>query len=345
MATLERSWTSSLNNVFTPVSSVDLSRRILWSLKALLKGELGGLTAGLWTHFGSSDGVTAGLDATDRWTNAYDGTKIVRAAAGTAHSWIILKSPVMADGNNWYFTIDFVGTLDTSARFVWSKTAPTGGTTLNRPTSVDEFTSVKTAQTVLHDATFATNYRTHMGLSSTGDFWFGVGKVGAGFLHFGLITSMLADAPAGDSYSLWAWANHKATTPGSLLNTSVSCALAGASGAANVMQRRAGEGVVPAPIVSPQIAGADYGAAQQLFDANSLPDAYDVTNFKHLDWPCHVFSLSTGLANYGYRGRLVDFRFGAALQATVEPPGGTYTSVLLGTLWLPLGASAVVPLL
>lgn len=127
---------------------------------------------GLWTCAGSSDAVTAGMDAVDRWGAIYDGTKIVRAAGAVAHSWIVLKSPVL-NGANWYLTIDFNSASDATTRFVFAKAAPTGGSIAARPTSTQEW-HVRPDNTIadqtLNDGASASS-RLHAGMSTDGGFY------------------------------------------------------------------------------------------------------------------------------------------------------------------------------
>jgi hypothetical protein len=53
-----------------------------------IKNTLIGFASNAWTVVGSSSGIAAGLDAVDRWSADSD---LVQAAAGNAHSWIVLK--------------------------------------------------------------------------------------------------------------------------------------------------------------------------------------------------------------------------------------------------------------
>src|SRR3954451_9780282 len=157
--TVEKSWQFDPNRLAADNTTViQLSRAFVWWMKAFLTGQIGGAAQGLWSVYGSCDGVTAGLDAVDRWTLAFDGTKIVRAAAGVAHSWMVLKSPLLATpaGDlNFSAILDFSGVADsTPLNLVFCKTAPPGGTTTARPVSVDEWAHTPSLQ--LNDNTNGT---------------------------------------------------------------------------------------------------------------------------------------------------------------------------------------------
>ena len=128
----EKNWQFVWNSEYLSASdALDLHRYTLWFIAATLTGNFGGMTgSGLWTLYASSDSVTAGTDSTDRWQLAgpYDGTKIVRGNSTAAHSWIVLKSPYV-NGSYWYMTLSFNTSNDTYLRLIFSKNAPTGGST------------------------------------------------------------------------------------------------------------------------------------------------------------------------------------------------------------------------
>jgi hypothetical protein len=129
------SWNFDSNRVLGAVNYDTQAKRFLWYLASFLTGNTGGMVTGLWTLFGSSNSSTWGLDTTDRWALAgpFDATKIVGAAAGSAHSWIVLKSPIV-NGIAYYLILDFLASNKCKS---WiSKTVPTGGSTTARPTAI-----------------------------------------------------------------------------------------------------------------------------------------------------------------------------------------------------------------
>lgn len=91
-------------------------------------------SSGNWTVDYSCDSVTAGVpgDAVDRWAAA---ANLVWAAG--AHSWTVLKQTGMAGGDV-YVCIDLSTATVNQATIVISRAGFMGGTTLARPTAVDE---------------------------------------------------------------------------------------------------------------------------------------------------------------------------------------------------------------
>jgi len=145
MTALSRSrpWYSQVDVALANVTSTKLiTQSWMWALKDALtnsargtQGATGAPPAGsLWTVVGSSDSVSANLTGSDFWTGSFDATKIVRAAAGTAHSWIVLQSP--ANFGMW-LCIDYIAN-DTTMSFTFATAAFTGGSTTARPTSTKE---------------------------------------------------------------------------------------------------------------------------------------------------------------------------------------------------------------
>lgn len=165
-------------------SATTLAKSYLWALKAAMMGNVTGPDvgpngsipgAGRWTLFASSDGVTAGIDATDRWLTSYDATKLVRASSG-AHSWIVLYSAALG----LWFTIDWLSSADEACFFVLAKAAPTGGSTSARPTSTNEV-GWTAAHTFIDTASW-TGGKCHYTVDASGNFYFFASKNTVGIL-------------------------------------------------------------------------------------------------------------------------------------------------------------------
>ena len=214
---LSRTWYVDANIAIADGSTAALTARsILWGFKSLLKGNIGTNTQGLWTVEGSSDGTNAGMDGVDRWLNTFDATKIVRAAAGVAHSWIVLKSPatIGPSSGSYYMLIDYSETQDQSANIVVSPTPFTGGTTLNAPTSTKSWTVCATTTGTAGIRTFYDNtvgtYRMYRITDANGNFWFTTAKGGQGFFQWLFGVQTLVDTRPGDqtpTLSFWSYAN------------------------------------------------------------------------------------------------------------------------------------------
>ncbi len=158
---LAKTWNISPNNVVSPQGSqAAMARAFLIRLKRLFTGDAsltwsGGTPAQKFTVAGSSNGVTAGMDAVDRWNATTD---IVGASSG-ARSWIVLQNTNIAP--NFQVLIhcgDPVIIYGTPAIVVSENAGFTGGSTTARPTATDEqillnssyMTSNNDTQRVLH---------------------------------------------------------------------------------------------------------------------------------------------------------------------------------------------------
>lgn len=136
LPTLTKTWTSpgqfSVNNAVFDQGSVQATLRLL--LRSI-KNAMKAFPSNGWTVTGSSDAVTAGMDATDRWSAD---SKLVGAAEGVNHSWIVLKQ---ASINTNYCVLINLQSSNLGAVDFWvsPNAAFTGGSITNRPTSTQEF--------------------------------------------------------------------------------------------------------------------------------------------------------------------------------------------------------------
>lgn len=199
-----RQWYSYANVAFTPSTADDCIRKYLWNWKQLLTvnhSTLGG-TAGPegarpssanWTVEASCDGTNYG--PTDYWTGI---DKVNGGAAGTAHSWIIMKSPttfgnygsVTGQGPVWMMIAytTYSGALSNNRAmvyfsreaFVQHPTTPT----LIRPTSPKEFTIPFSTTAGYHprlhnDAVYGSPRYMHMSIDAHGQ-WYMIWSRGGG---------------------------------------------------------------------------------------------------------------------------------------------------------------------
>jgi hypothetical protein len=325
----DKAWQLDHNRAPSDGASVlALSRSFAWFLKAFLKGEQGGATLGLWTCAGSSDGVAAGMDAVDRWGAPYNGAKLVRAAAGVAHSWIVLRSPVIttaAGAMTFYCTIDFSGAADsTPINLVFSKAAPTGGSITARPTATDEWTHA--ANTPSTNDNTAGAMRFHGWLSADGAcFMFGAGKNGSGQVNTGILFHVLNEARATDLYPVATWANYLTTAPGVFGSANT----AGLFGNAGGWRMRFADGSGVSTDTRPVFPSAGGTLLSALFNL-------DFTDQTLGDFP--IYLVNADANKNSMRGRLADVRscVGAPpAQGQVEPLTGPIASVAIGSLWFP----------
>jgi hypothetical protein len=93
-----------------------------------------------WTVVGSSDSVTAAMDATDRWvTNA---NLVWATTAGTVFSWIVLQQTGIQASFQMLISLEILAAADTNREDVYMgvsfSAGFTGGSTTARPTATDE---------------------------------------------------------------------------------------------------------------------------------------------------------------------------------------------------------------
>lgn len=187
---LSKTYYTSANLAFADVTTaLRQTASHLFALKGLLTQVLTG-TAGTggqppssaaWTVDSSSDGTTA--SSGDNLGGAtFTAAKWVRAAAASAHTWFVLKSPVSSgilDGP-YYLMVSMGTTSDTNLIFGLSKVQPTGGTATADPTASGQ--SLYTAAAVMPGSTAAGrgslvtdakgNFHYVAALGSTGRFHF-----------------------------------------------------------------------------------------------------------------------------------------------------------------------------
>lgn len=166
-------------------SATTLAKSILWATAAALLGNATGTSVspngsipagGLWTHYSSSDGVTFGIDSTNRWLVSYNGSKIVRASSG-AHSHITLYSAALG----LWLTIDWLSGSDAACNYWLATVAPTGGSTSLRPTSTNEVGWA--AAHTFCDTSLWAGGRAHYAVDASGNFYFFASQNGTGLIQ------------------------------------------------------------------------------------------------------------------------------------------------------------------
>lgn len=192
---LSKTWSSRMNVPFgsNNTTTALITQFAAWSLKQHLinahtaDGTLYGTRAAnsVWTVVGSSDGSTAGMDGTDRWTTTFTASKIVRASTGSAHSWIVLQNST----SGYQMCIDMNSTSsggNCNIIFARSSGGFTGGNTTTRPTASanEEFNTMdRNAPTtsssffyLSSDTTTNGVYYTHFSCADDATFHFSVSR-------------------------------------------------------------------------------------------------------------------------------------------------------------------------
>lgn len=165
--TFEKTWSFALNTVPTD-QSTNLQRIRSWGyqLKSFLVSTAG------WTVTASSDSSTS--SSSDLWSGL---SALVFNSEGSAHSWIVIKSPVgIVAGANGSYTGDqsrlwvciFCGRNDSyqeEVKFSYHREAPTGGSTTATPTSTNQIIRPYWANASISNSHF------HFACTSAGNFW------------------------------------------------------------------------------------------------------------------------------------------------------------------------------
>lgn len=205
--TLSKTWYTSANLALADTSTASkAAHSSLWAWGAMLLGYQSGTNGPegarpgtvSWTLEGSSDGSTAGIDTTDRlnFSGAFTDANWVRANAGTAHTWFVLKSPAGLLDGPWYVCFDYIGpTNDQTGTFVISKNVFSGGSTTARPTSTNE--SAVTSQQFC--SVTANAGKAHLSIDANGGFRWARSRNGTGYFDFYLSIEPLVEYHSGDA--------------------------------------------------------------------------------------------------------------------------------------------------
>ena len=128
----EKTWQFNVNQSIAAQGSTALTTaRVL----RLIKNSLTSFASSPWTVVGSSNGTTAGLDATDRWTTDSD---VIWNAESSAHSWIVLKQTGVAANFQLLINCGLSTTVDNIYVSVSFSAGFTGGSATTKPTATDE---------------------------------------------------------------------------------------------------------------------------------------------------------------------------------------------------------------
>lgn len=320
MTTFEKTWQTDPNRV--PAAQTTLIQQgsyFLWYMKAILKnaGLSQPASAGAWTVYQSSDATAVGTagDGIDRWTDTYTIGLIVRAAAGTAHSWIVLTKTI--GGIAWYLTIDYAGSADFACTFTLSRIAPSGGTTLNRPTSATElnFSPGQFLQSPIAAS------KIHSNLATDGSFIFLTSLDGSGKFISILTLLPLSNIRAGDAWPVYF--GYEFNVSGVL--TASTWASTGTT-VAKMRDFLNGSAVTPS-VCEPCVSGS----TTIMGDMGTT----DIADGKVDDFPAWIYVSTVSFK--GIRGRLPDVTLAPKSEAmgTVEPSVAPYSSIVIGNFWIP----------
>lgn len=230
-----RTWSSRMNVPFTVANTATNALQTqfaAWSLKQHLidahtsDGTLYGSRApnSVWTVVGSSDGATAGMDGVDRWTTTFTASKLVRAATGSAHSWIVLQNST----SGIQVCIDLNGTNSGQCAITYTRSAfPfTGGSITTRPTAaannewmsgLQRGTTPNTSSSggnIIAESTTNQVMYTHFSCAEDGTFHFEVSRAGSGYCSVFIALWRTSGANPSDTRNWYAIHDTSDTTRG-----------------------------------------------------------------------------------------------------------------------------------
>lgn len=330
MTTYELTWNESRNNAYVPTSLSDLGVYFNWFVKAALMGQLTyrdytntvvGSPAGAWAVQGSSDGVTGAMDAVDRWGSTYVPSKQVRSSGqGTAHSWIVLKSP-------WglYMLIDCCNYYSAGYTHIWhveySLTAYTGGSATNSPTTSNAFMpngASSYVQCVPYNV--APNCHFNAWLATNGEFMLMASQDGSGAAFTTMMMRQLVELHTGDNHNAHTYFEYE--NPGTWALTNFFSQVG--SGNAQGWQTRSAT-----PATAAVGGSGTYLRNGSNVVSNDMQE-YDPFDGLSTDMAIYIYAWTTG--HKSIRGRLRDVSMAPALIADdrAEPALGPCNSIKVG---------------
>lgn len=322
-----------------------INKSAFWILVETLLGNVTTGTVGpegarpsgsYWTCEGSGNGTTGAMDAVDRWWNGgtFSGALLVQAANGSAHSWMVLKSPVAMGPV--YFCLDLNSATTTTAGFIFSRSAFTGGSNTTRPTASNEWAmGINTAPTSTTsiifqaDNTLASTFKAHFSCMSTGEFHFALARTTTGIFHTYMFALNAVDLKSGDIHPTWVGFNQGVTGRGA------GTYVGGLTIATGIVSRNWNNtGFSTLGGASTWVFGVTALAGLMLADANDS---------KFIDMPIYLCHMTSTNGSQSWRGRLPDLWVqGAAVVGSSYPSTGSPTQHIIGDMVVPL---SVVPTL
>lgn len=300
----------------------------LWMLKeGLLNTLAGGTVAGtrtgasVYTVVGSSNGTTAALDGVDRWGSTFTPANIVRAPAGTAHSWIVLQNT----GLGVWILIDHIGSSDGQCLISYARTAFTGGSITTAPTSTTQLVfgaSTLSAFAHLAETLFGVTYRFGISVNSSGEFHVVYNRATSGYFTSYLTLGTFRSQRPGDVWPNYGTFHQNASGRGAGLSASVFSTSICSIRNVNNTGRSSFGGIT-----------STYTFGSTGFEGSAVGDSA-VSQLMSL--PLFAVTLD-GAANAGYRGTVQDLYIANSAGAVggFYPPTGPQQYILVNQLLVP----------
>jgi hypothetical protein len=314
MSTLALTHQTSLNNVPLQTTLDEQGKALIFAWKTLM-------LANGWTVDGSCDSVANGIDAVDRWASA---ANLVWAAAGVAHSWIVLHHPTRSQ--RLLIDLSTGATSQHQTTQIWSSSSFSGGSNTAAPTTTAGNSQTFTNKPHALTPVAPVHYHTER-VGTTGEFMFNVSADGSGrfMTTFGLRHSSLFET--GDDHPVIALACFNNATRGGLTVANTQSATHAIMWNDDGTRTTGNFGV--SQIID---AGATGISALQQSSGSSISGQFMML-------PAILW---TGTGTVSPRGQLVDVKI-APSQSTVsvgteEPLSpATSTTCIVGEFWVPNG--------
>lgn len=267
-------------------------------------------STGTWCLIGSSDGITAGMDGLDRWTNTYTAGKITRNTAGASHSWYVLRSPVMAS-HTYYLLVDWSTSTDHTINITLGVDAPPLGGSITLGPSVQNPAALAGNNFSINSTSQSTigSVKVHGQLATDGSFNILMSRDFSQEFSTGIIVHLLSNYKGTDAYPVW------------LHCTADTTAQPNTAGYANALANDSkgldtvGNGTMRYPDGS---GSGNYGLiTPAVTNIPTYPDAFDGTIPL---FPVAVANKTAG--NYTIRGRLQDIYYSPCVGGTTAPTIG-----------------------
>lgn len=323
MVTLANTSNTSYNNVPTQDTLVHQGQTILYNLKQKL------VAAGYVIEI-SSDGTTLKTDGTDQWSSS---ASVVFATAGSAHSYVVLKTPsgMLPSSNQARVLIDCgVGASNNHlANFGFATAAYTSSGSVNTiptaPTNNSAFNNKQFLHSTVANSKWHCQYVTAG--TEVGNFLFEISQDGTGRFHFALGVLAIHGAETGDNWPV--------VFICSFVETS--------TGAMSVGQITGSTHSAQAHYDGTMATGARFINAYSNADGTDVMASFGTAGSSitgvYPDFPLVVADTTAGKLTV--RGYIVDLAWApsavATLSGTVEPASGSTTTTIIGTVWVPNG--------
>lgn len=332
MTTFARTWTISLNNSLATATYATLDAQ---AKEALFRRKVLYLAAG-WTVVASSDSVTAAA-ASDKWVTS---ANLIWAAAGVAHSWIVLASPAGAiPSSGFQYILLDCGTGATSQHLLDITLSSTAGFT--------GFTSATTKPTLvtagngrqMNGASFKqflhstlVNSKYHTLRSNAGDVLFLISQDGSGRCHFAGGTFFLGNYETGSLFPVLAVEAFVESGIGAFAHAQLT-----STTHAGIWNPVTGAAILTATCGT--IGYKNGGSGSSVDVLGAILSSGGAVNGEFPRLPMIVFSSATPICMLG---SVIDFAAApSAAQSEEEPKTGTTTSIIIGDFWVPNGGVSI----